>query len=98
VRVDREWELSSFSCPSDHLQESCSRGWTASLSDEGDYLVAKPGTAGRVATPLQPPMELAMKVAIKDFDVEMDVRTNGIEFEVYDNTSWRRRSFGAFVT
>jgi hypothetical protein len=30
-------------------------------------------------------MEGRMKVAIKHFDVEMDVRTNGIEFEVYDN-------------
>ncbi len=26
-----------------------------------------------------------MKVSIKTFDVEMDVKTNGIEFEVYDN-------------
>jgi hypothetical protein len=34
VRVNREWELGSFSGPSDHLQESCSRGWTASLGDE----------------------------------------------------------------
>jgi hypothetical protein len=26
-----------------------------------------------------------MKVSIKTFDVEMDVKTNGIEFEVYEN-------------
>jgi hypothetical protein len=26
-----------------------------------------------------------MRVAIKSFEVEMDVKTNGIEFEVYDN-------------
>jgi len=26
-----------------------------------------------------------MKVAIKDFQVEMEVKTNGIEFEVRDN-------------
>ena len=26
-----------------------------------------------------------MKVSIKQFDVAMDVKTNGIEFEVYDN-------------
>lgn len=26
-----------------------------------------------------------MKVSIKSFDVAMDVKTNGIEFEVYDN-------------
>jgi hypothetical protein len=34
VRVNREWELGSFSGPSDHLQESCCRGWTASLGNE----------------------------------------------------------------
>jgi hypothetical protein len=34
VRVNREWELGGFSGPSDHLQESCRRGWTASLGDE----------------------------------------------------------------
>jgi hypothetical protein len=27
-----------------------------------------------------------MRVAIKDLDVQMEVRTNGIEFEVYDNS------------
>jgi hypothetical protein len=27
----------------------------------------------------------SMKVAIKDFDVQMEVKNNGIEFEVYDN-------------
>jgi hypothetical protein len=27
-----------------------------------------------------------MKVAIKEFDVEMEVRNNGIEFEIYDNS------------
>jgi hypothetical protein len=27
----------------------------------------------------------AMKVSIKDFDVAMDVKNKGIEFEVYDN-------------
>jgi hypothetical protein len=26
-----------------------------------------------------------MKVGIKSFDVEMDVKNNGVEFEVYDN-------------
>ncbi len=26
-----------------------------------------------------------MKVSIKKFDVAMDVKTNGIEFDVYDN-------------
>jgi hypothetical protein len=34
VRVNREWELGSFSGPSDHLQESRGRGWTTSLGDE----------------------------------------------------------------
>ncbi len=26
-----------------------------------------------------------MKVSIKSFDVDMDVKNNGVEFEVYDN-------------
>ena len=34
VRVNREWQLGSFSGPSNHLQESCGRGGTASLGDE----------------------------------------------------------------
>ena len=34
VRMNREWELGSFSGPSDHFQGSGSRGWTASLGDE----------------------------------------------------------------
>jgi hypothetical protein len=28
-----------------------------------------------------------MRVSIRDFDVEMDVRNKGIEFEIYDNAT-----------
>jgi hypothetical protein len=28
-----------------------------------------------------------MKVSIKDFDVAMEVKNNGVEFEIYDNSN-----------
>jgi hypothetical protein len=37
-----------------------------------------------------------MKVGIKDFQISMDVKNNGIEFEVYDNDSTFRGD--GFVT
>ena len=37
-----------------------------------------------------------MKVQIKDFDVQMEVKNNGIEFEVYDNAGVHRGD--CFVT